>query len=186
MPRMLHPWETIASRTILRDQWLTLRADTCRRHDGLIIEPFYVLEKRDFVHVLPVLTDGRLLLVRQWRHGGNTFSLELPGGVLDAGETPEEGARRELREECGATGGDWSHLKTFFPNPARQTNHFHAFIAHQVTRGAEQQLDASEQIEVHALTLAEVDAAIANGTFNQGNHIAAYLLARPQLVATTG
>ncbi len=179
---MLHPWETVSSRTILRDQWLTLRADTCRRHDGRVIEPFYILEKRDFVHVLPVLTDGRLLLVRQWRHGGNTFSLELPGGVLDDGETPEEGARRELLEECGAHGTDWSLLTSFFPNPARQTNRFHAFLARNVSRVAGQQLDENEELELHALAPAEVDAAIAAGEFNQGNHIAAYLLARPQLV----
>ncbi len=179
---MLHPWATTASRIIHRDRWIHLRADTCRRHDGLIIDPFYVLEKPDFVHVLPVLEDGRLLLVRQWRHGGSTFSLELPGGLLDAGETPEAGARRELLEECGARGTDWRHLKTFFPNPARQNNQFHAFLARGVTRIGEQKLDESEQIEIHTLTVAEVDEAIAHGEFNQGNHIAAYLLARPHLV----
>ncbi|WP_221031159.1 NUDIX hydrolase [Actomonas aquatica] len=182
---MLHPWETLSSRIIHQDRWIHLRADSCRRHDGLVIEPFYVLEMSDFVHVLPVLEDGRLLLVRQWRHGGNTFSLELPGGMLDAGETPEQGARRELLEECGAEGSDWSLVHRFFPNPARQNNLFHAFLARGVRRISDQQLDGNEEIEIHAHTVAEVDAAIASGEFNQGNHIAAYLLARPQLVGET-
>lgn len=182
---MLQPWTTVSSRLIHADRWIHLRADSCRRADGVVIEPYYVFEKKDFVHVLPVLTDGRLLLVRQWRHGAASFSLELPGGVLDAGETPEEGARRELLEECGATGPDWTPLTRFFPNPARQNNRFHAFIVRGVERIADQQLDETEELELHALTVAEVDAAIASGEFNQGNHIAAYLLARPSLLAAS-
>ena len=178
---MLHPWQTTASRTIHHDRWIKLRADTCRRDDGLIIDPYYVLEERDWVHVLPVLPDGRILLVRQYRHAANTVSLELPGGVLDGGETPEQGARRELLEECGATSEHWTPLTSFFPNPARQNNRFHCFVAHHVARSTNQQLDEAEQIEILALTPAEIDAAIADGRFCQGNHIAAYLLARPGL-----
>ena len=179
---MLHPWNITASRHLVQDRWISLRADTCRRDDGLVIAPYYVLEERDWVHVIPMLPDGRILLVRQYRHGAQTFSLELPGGVLDAGETPEQGARRELLEECGATGETWSALASFFPNPARQNNRFHCFIAHHVSRSQSQQLDVSEQIEIHALTPAEIDAAIADGRFSQGNHIAAFLLARSRLV----
>ena len=179
---MLHPWETIASRHLVKDKWITLRADTCRRDDGLVIDPYYVLEERDWVHVLPVLPDGRILLVHQYRHAAATFSLELPGGVLDDGETPEQGARRELLEECGATAGQFAPLTSFFPNPARLNNRFHCFIAHHVSPSTDQQLDEAEQIEILALTPAEIDAAIADGRFSQGNHIAAYLLARPSLV----
>lgn len=178
---MLHPWKTTSTRYLVDDKWLRLRADTCRRHDGLEIDPFYVMEQGDFVHALPITTAGKLVLVRQYRHGAATMSLELPGGVLDAGEDAMIGAQRELAEETGATGGEWSHLTTFFPNPARQNNRFHCFLANGVTRGAERSLDENEEIEVHECTWAEVDEAIANGEFNQGNHIAAVLQARRRL-----
>ncbi|MCF3651555.1 NUDIX hydrolase [Synoicihabitans lomoniglobus] len=179
---MLHPWEITASRYIVNDRWLRLRADTCRRQDGLTIDPFYVLEKRDWVHVIPVLPDGRIVLVRQYRHGAGIMCLEFPGGVTEPDEDPLVGAQRELVEECGATGGTWSHVTTFYPNPARQSNQFHCYLARNVEETQAANLDPNEEIEVLRLTPTEIDAAIANGEFSQGNHIAAYLLARSQLV----
>jgi 8-oxo-dGTP pyrophosphatase MutT (NUDIX family) len=134
------------------------------------------------VHALPVLDDGRIVLVRQYRHATGKFGLELPGGVLDEGEDPLIGARRELREECGATGGTWCHVASFYPNPARQTNQFRCYLGRGVELDAAPQRDANEEMEIHLLTVAELDAAIAEGDFHQGPHIAAYLMARPQLV----
>jgi len=178
---MLKPWKTLASKVIVSDPWIHLRADVCQRADGRIIEPYYVSEVRDFVHALPVLSDGRIVLVRQYRHAMGQMGLELPGGVLDPGEEPLVGAQRELREECGASGGQWTHLATFSTNPARQTNQFHCFLAQGVELTGETAHDENEEIEIHPLTVGELDEAIAQGEFHQGNHIAAYLLARPHL-----
>ena len=180
---MLHPWQIVSSRFVVKDRWLRLRADTCRTHDGRDIDPYYVLEKRDFVHTIPVLADGRIVLVRQYRHGAQEFCLEFPGGILDDGETPIEGARRELREECGAVGGSWSLAAKFFPNPARQTNHFHCFLAEGVTLSAETSFDDNEDLEINIMSVAEIDAELAGGSFNQATHIAAFLMARPRLLA---
>lgn len=178
---MLHPWKKTDSEYLVSNQWLRLRADTCERQDGHVIAPYYVIEENDFVHALPILPDGRIALVRQYRHAAQTFCLELPGGLLDPNESPLAGAQREAREECGLTGGDWSELASFYPNPARQANRFHCFLARNVEVTLETALDANEEIEQHHLTVAEVDAAIANGTFSQSAHIASFLLARPRL-----
>jgi 8-oxo-dGTP pyrophosphatase MutT (NUDIX family) len=178
---MLHPWKKTASEYLVSDEWLRLRADTCERQDGHVIAPFYVMEERDFVHALPVLPDGRIVLVRQYRHAAQIFCLELPGGLLDPTESPLAGAQREAREECGLTGGEWSELATFYPNPARQTNRFHCFLAWNVEPTLATAFDANEEIEQHYLTVAEVDTAIANGTFSQSSHIASFLLAKPRL-----
>ena len=138
-------------------------------------------EERDFVHALPVLPDGRIALVRQYRHAAQVFCLELPGGLLDPHETPLAGAQREAREECGLTGGEWSELATFYPNPARQTNRFHCFLARNVEKTLAASLDANEEIELYFLTIAEVDAAIADGSFSQSGHIASFLMAKSLL-----
>ncbi len=179
---MLKPWKTLSARQLIDDPWMNLRAETCELANGRIIEPYYVWAVRDFVHTIPVLADGRIVLVRQYRHATGQFTLELPGGVLDEGEDPLVGARRELREECGATGGEWSHTASFYPNPARQTNQFHCYLGRGVELTTAPEHDAYEEIEIHQLTVAELDAAIADGRFHQGNHIAAYLMARAQLI----
>ena len=178
---MLHPWKTTDSEYLVSNEWIRLRADTCERHDGHVIAPFYVIEERDFVHALPVLPDGRIVLVRQYRHAAQTFCLELPGGLLDPHESPLVGAQREAREECGLTGGEWSELATFYPNPARQSNRFHCFLALNVEATLATAFDANEEIEQHRLTVSEVDDAIANGTFSQSGHIASFLMAKSRL-----
>ncbi|MDB4473939.1 NUDIX hydrolase [Opitutaceae bacterium] len=180
---MLHPWKTLQSKRLIDDEWMQLRADTCQREDGLVIEPYYVMESRDFVHAIPVLADGRIVLVRQYRHAAKIFGLEFPGGVLDEGEEPLVGARRELEEECGATGGQWSEAASFYTNPARQTNRFHCFLGIGVELNAATNFDANEELELHLLTLEEIDQAIAEGSFHQAPHIAAFLMARERLVA---
>ena len=179
---MLHPWKTLQSKPLVDDEWIRLRADTCQREDGLVIAPYYVMESRDFVHAIPVLADGRIVLVRQYRHAAKLFGLELPGGVLDGGENPLAGAQRELREECGATGGEWTEAATFYPNPARQTNRFHCFLGMNVELNSSTAFDANEELELHLLSVEELDRAIAKGEFHQGSHIAAFLMARPRLL----
>lgn len=178
---MLQPWRTESSQYLVTDTWLRLRADRCVRPDGHVIAPYYVLEFRDFVHALPVRADGRIGLVRQYRHGAGGISLELPGGLLDDGETPLAGARRELAEECGFAGGTWLPLARFRPDAARQNNWYHCFLARDVTATGTLQPDANEEIEVRWLTVSEVDAAIAAGEFCMATHLAAYLMARPLL-----
>jgi 8-oxo-dGTP pyrophosphatase MutT (NUDIX family) len=180
---MLKPWKTVSSKVLIDDPWMHLRADVCERDDGLRIEPYYVWEVRDFVHAIPVLDDGRIVVVRQYRHATGMFGLEFPGGILDPGEDPLAGARRELREECGAIGGEWRHVASFYPNPARQTNQFRCYLGRGVQLDAETDFDPTEEMEIHQLTVAEIDAAIAEGTFHQGPHIAAFLMARPLLIA---
>ncbi len=178
---MLHPWTTTASHIVIDEPWLRLRADTCVRHDGHVIAPYYVLELRSFVHVIPVLADGRIVVVRQYRPGARTFCLELPGGMLDAGESLLAGAQREAREECGLTGGIWEEAFSCWNDPARCTNRFHAFLARDIEATLAPSFDENEQLEVLRLTPPEIDAAIADGTFSLGHHIAAYLSVRSRL-----
>ncbi len=179
---MLQPWKTLKSERLVHDEWLNLRADTCQREDGLIIEPYYVIESRDVVHAIPVLTDGRIVLVRQYRHATKMFGLEFPGGILDEGEEPLVGARRELNEECGAIGGEWTEAATFYPNTARQTNRFHCFLGVEVELNESAAFDPNEELEINLLSVEQIDQAIAEGSFHQGSHIAAFLMARPRLL----
>ena len=101
------------------------------------------IDAQDWAAVIPVAGDD-FLMVRQWRHAYQGLSLEFPGGVVDAGETPEQGASRELLEETGCKAGTLVHLGTMSPNPALFSNRFHVFLAKDLTVSCGQKLDADE------------------------------------------
>jgi len=172
----MKPWRTISSKLLIRDQWLTLRADECELSNGTILSPYYVLEERDWVQICALGSDGRVLTVTQFRYAGNEVCLELPGGIMDLGETPLDAARRELLEETGFEAERWTHVGSVFANPARQTNRMHVFLAERLNAGGEQRLDDSEEITHELLEIDTIKARIQDGSFSQATHIAGFYM----------
>jgi 8-oxo-dGTP pyrophosphatase MutT (NUDIX family) len=173
----MQPWRQLSSKTLIHDRWISLRADRCALASGLIVEPYYVIEDRDWVHVFAQDDLGRILIVRQYRYAAGAFCAELPGGVIDEGESPLESARRELLEETGHTAAEWALVGQCFANPARQTNRVHLFAARGLRLESPQKLDESEEIACSFATIAEVKAMIAREEFSQSLHIASFYMA---------
>ena len=142
-------WTILSSEYIIRRPWLTARRDVARLPDGRINNEYYVLEYPDWVNIIAITTSGEFVLERQYRHGLGNTCYELPCGVIEAGETPLEAAKRELLEETGYAGGTWQEWMTLSPNPATSNNLAHSFLAVGVTRVGEQHLDATEDIDVY-------------------------------------
>jgi ADP-ribose pyrophosphatase len=175
-------WELISSRYALQDQWIRLRADTYGMPDGEVIEPFYVLECPPWVNVVALTQEGKVVLVRQYRPGSRTVTLELPGGAANPDDpTPLHAIRRELREETGYGGGDFIELGALWPNPASQNNAVHSFLATGVERIAAMEPDDSEFLDVVQLPLGEVIALARNGGLAHALHVAALFLALSRL-----
>jgi 8-oxo-dGTP pyrophosphatase MutT (NUDIX family) len=123
-----------------------------------------VLDTADWVNVVALTPERRLVVVRQYRFGTGTVTTEIPGGVIDLGEAPETAARRELLEETGHTAERWTALGAVEPNPAFQNNLCHHFLAEGARRTAAQDLDPGEDIEVDTLSLDEVRRAVRAGS----------------------
>lgn len=122
-----------------------------------------VLETPDWVNVVALTAEGRVVLVRQYRFGIGRITTEIPGGVIDRGESHRAAAERELREETGYTSANWHYLGAVEANPAFQTNHCHHWLARDAERTHEPEPDSGEDIVVHDASLDEVRAAIDRG-----------------------
>lgn len=165
-------WELLSSEYLYRDSWFTARKDRCRTPDGRIVDPYYVLEYPDWANALALTEDGEVLLVRQYRHALGKTLLELPGGVVEAGDpSPMEAIGRELAEETGYTFRDIESLGSIAPNPSTQTNMSHGFLALGGRRTREQVLDPNEEIEVVRVSMEELKGLLNRHEILQALHV---------------
>jgi 8-oxo-dGTP pyrophosphatase MutT (NUDIX family) len=156
------PWRVLSSRVTYRDRWITLRSDHCATASGREVAPFHVLEYPDWLNVAALTEDGRVVLVREYRHGGGRVMLGLPGGTVDPDDaSPEAAARRELAEETGFEGGEWVQIGRYLTNPANLTNTSHLFLALGVRPTATRSLDPTEEIEVVLDDFADLAGRVA-------------------------
>jgi 8-oxo-dGTP pyrophosphatase MutT (NUDIX family) len=126
-------------------------------------QEFFVLNPPDWVNVVALTPDRQLVLVRQFRYGINEFSLEIPGGVIDAGEDPVAAGLRELREESGFVGRHARLLGSVHPNPAIQSNRCHLVLVEDAKRTAALDWDPDEEMEILTLPVDEVYALAQRG-----------------------
>ncbi|HEY6461605.1 MAG TPA: NUDIX hydrolase [Polyangiaceae bacterium] len=123
----------------------------------------FVFDCRDWCNVVALTPDDEVILVWQYRFGTDAMSLEIPGGVIDAGEQPDRAAQRELREETGYLAEDMDPLLVVEPNPALQGNRCHTFVARGARRTAETAFDAQEELETVLVPAARVADLLDGG-----------------------
>src|SRR5204863_6468129 len=111
-------------------------------------QDFFVIDAPDWVNVVALTPGHHLVLVRQFRYGINDFSLEIPGGIIDAGEDPLAAGVRELREESGYVGTAVRLLGSVHPNPAMQSNRCHLVLVENARPVADLEWDPDEEFEI--------------------------------------
>jgi ADP-ribose pyrophosphatase YjhB (NUDIX family) len=171
------PWTTLDTTTIHKDRWIDLKAERCKTAAGTLIEPYYVLHYPNWVHVLVLLPDDRMLLVRQYRHAARIIALELPGGMMDPTDASADVcARRELLEETGFRAGTLTHAGTHWPNPASHTNRIITYWTLDAVKVAEPKLEAGETLSVVTMPVADVLAGLTTGVIAQSMQVSCILL----------
>lgn len=174
-------YELIQSELIYPGRAFTVRRDRLRLPDGGE-SSLDVVDHVGSVVLLPLDDDGRLLFVRQYRHPTGLDLLELPAGMLEAGEAPEACARREVREETGMAAGRLVHAGGFYLAPGYSTEYMNVYIARDLHPDPLQP-DADEFLQVEAIPLEEALRMAERGEIPDAKSLAALLLARPHLPA---
>lgn len=131
----------------------------------LVGRAFHIFRCKTWSNVVPVTDANEIVMVWQYRHGTDALSLEIPGGVVDPGESPLEAARRELREETGYEANAIEPLIAVDANPALQNNACHSFVARGVRLVGPQRLDDAEECEVALVPVADLPELL------DGNHV---------------
>lgn len=154
-------WEVLSSRLVLHNDWASVRRDACRLPNGTVIPDYYYWEGNDFALVFALDEDGLVLLVQQYKHAVREVVIELPAGMVDQGETPREAAERELLEETGYEGADWSPLGVVHPSAAKSTVLGHGFLVRRARRVSIPRGDAQESIQVLRWSISRLVEAIS-------------------------
>lgn len=165
-------WQILDSKYLLENKWLTVRQDHVRMPSGLEMNDYFVLEYPDWVNVIAITKDGKFVIERQYRHGTQSVDYELCAGTIEKGEKPIDAAKRELLEETGYTGGEWSLYCESYPNPAAMTTTNYSFLARGVSFSGERHLEKTEDISIYLMTLEEVKNLMMKGGIKQGQMLA--------------
>lgn len=173
-------WEKLAERSLHATRVFDLRGARFRHPVRGTEQEFVVIDAPDWVIVLALTTDGRLVLVRQFRYGIDAFSLEPPGGIIDRGEDPVAAGVRELTEETGYTGKTARLLGRVHPNPAIQNNCCHIVLVEECSCTHPLAWDADEEIEVATAPVEDVLAWARDGRITHALAVNALYLFEPR------
>jgi len=156
----IKPWKVLET-SYFRPRF---RIDKCELGNGNLLDAT-IFEFRSWANIVALTKNNEVVLVSQYRHGVCDVLLEFPGGVVEDGEDPLEGAKRELLEETGYTSSELIQVGQIFPNPALQTNTLYCYLALDAEKVSEQSLDAGEDIEVRLMPLDELIGVAKRGEF---------------------
>ncbi len=173
----LGPWSVVKSHYVVKDSWITVRADECETENGALISPYYVLEYPDWVNVVALNDRDEILVIHQYRHGIGKVTTEIPGGAVETTDvSPQAAAERELLEETGCCARHISLVGAISPNAASHTNQVHCFLATETKHLSPPQDRAEEEIAFEFVDIGTLMTFIDNGSFSQSMQIASIFL----------
>lgn len=170
-------WNLLSSKTIMSNEHFDIIEDTCSR-DGVNLSPYYTVKQTDAVVICPITENGKIVLIKQYRHPVREIGIELPAGHLFVDESIEDAVKRELMEETGYEGSSFENVGAVYSSAGLQNNTVHMFIVEGARKTSEQHLDEHEDIEVFEATVEEALELLAEGKIKDMGSYLGLMLAK--------
>lgn len=170
--RRPRPWEVVREEDRGEFEIFSVRTMHARSPEDGSVHQFSLACAPDGVAVIAITPDEQLVMVQQWRHPVQGVTLELPAGMVDEGERPEQAGPRELREETGYEGDAPECVGSAILNPSWQNTRVHAVVIRNARRAGDKELDDAEDTRVHCVPLARVRRMVAAGEIDSATTIA--------------
>lgn len=175
-------WKTLRETTVFEAApYLRVTREEIALPSGQTVDDFYQVHLRPFVSIVPITSDGRVLILEQYKHGPRCVSITFPGGFVDPGEEAEEAGRRELLEETGYRAGVMQPLGSYVDNGNQRGCKGSYFLARDCEKVTEADPGDLEDMEVSFAHPDELDAALGTDRFAITHMAAAWAFARMKL-----
>ena len=175
----LKSWKTLSREVKFKNHWWTYIVDKYVLPSGKEGE-YHFVHTGGSVFIIPVLGNGKLLMVKQYRYLNERFSLEFPGGGVREEENPDEIAHKELIEETGFD-GELEKIGIFNPFSGVTNEYCHVYIARNLRASDKEEPDASEEFELHEVSTSELEEKIGTNEIFSGMSLASWALAKEKL-----
>ncbi|MEM6319650.1 MAG: NUDIX hydrolase [Bacteroidota bacterium] len=172
-------WKLMKSEPAIDLGIVNIRHDFYKNPRNERVVKTIAIEGNDAVNVIAQTTDGKIILVRQFRFGIGDYTLEIPGGMIDKGENVLVAAQREMREETGYVGEKWEYLGNVLSNPVWMDSTIHHYIMRNAQLKHDLELDEAEDVEIVLVWPEEIDTLIKEGKIKHPHTISAFYFARP-------
>ncbi len=162
----IKPWPSIRQNCLLEHRLFDIQETTAVSPYTAKQHPFIFLDSQDWVNIVPITAQNQLIMIEQYRHGSQSITLEIPGGMIDAGEKPEVAAKRECLEESGYETKQVISLGQLLPNPAILNNRLHTFYSLGAEYVGTTHKSTTENTAVVAIDFDDVQKLMLEGRIN--------------------
>jgi len=171
---MVEKWKKLKSKKIFGNKIFGFREDLVVSPKTNLEHPVWALDVPDWINIIPITPEGKVIFIKQYRFGTEEITLEVPGGMVEKDEDPKIAAIREMTEETGFTSDEVHEIGIVSPNPALMTNKTYSYVAFNVEKTQNQNLDSMEDIEVLEIELDQVKKLIKDGDIDHALVISAF------------
>ena len=174
----LKAWTVLSEKEIFSESpWIKLSVQSVKLPSERVVDNFYQLTAMNYVGIVALTEDGKFILERQYKHGVRGVSLMIPGGAIDAGESPLEAAKRELKEETGYEADQWEDLGTYTVDANHRVCEATVFFARGAKKTTEPVQDDMEEVEMVFKDLNELETSMNKGEIKMMSAVMSLLLA---------